>query len=178
METFVASLKGVVKIDKNPPVELPTVKLPVVAVPNGASMDFIASKIDPIIRSKRSLKIITYFNTSKAEKFSAYECIAMFESLKLQPDLQQLVESMVRTLRSMSGKIRGRYIAVDLRVDMVKRKICEVNKYCYSAEEIRSFLTKIGVERETSVYVTQTGWSSSLDELRNAFPNTFTKVVR
>lgn len=177
VETFVASLKGVVKIDENPPAELSTAKLPTVAVPKGVSMEFIASKINPIFRSKRNLKIVTYFNASKEEKPSAYECTAMFESLKLKPNLQQLVDSMVRTLRSLSQKIHGRYIAVDLRADMVKRKICESSKRCHSTEEIGKFLTKIGVDKETSIYVTQIGWSSGLDGLRNLFPNTFTKVT-
>lgn len=182
VDTFVRSLKGVVRVDKNPPAELSDVKHPIVRVPDRVSSDFIASKIDPIFRSRRNLKIVTYYNSSRGkddEQSTTYQCTAMFESLKLQSELQQLVDSMVGTLRSLSHKTRGRYIAVDLRVDMLKRRICQAingaSKRCYNAEEIGGFLRNIGVETETTIYLTQTGWSSSLNGLRNVFPNTFTK---
>ncbi|XP_057805180.1 protein MANNAN SYNTHESIS-RELATED 2-like [Salvia miltiorrhiza] len=174
VETFVRSLKGVVQVDKNPAAQLSNMKLHIVSVPDGVSEDFIASKISPIFRSKRKLKIVTHFNSSKGkldESSAAYQCIAMFESLKLHPDLQQLVDSMVATLRSFSHK-RGHYIAVDLRVD---DSLCQASKHCYNVQEIGEFLRKIGVERETSIYLSQTGWSSGLGEFRDVFPNTFTK---
>lgn len=178
---FVTSLKGVVRVDKNPPAQLSNGKLPIVRAPDRVSNDFIASKIHPIFRSRRNLKIITYFNSSRGKEdqsSTAYQCIAMFESLKLQPEMQQLVDSMVGTLRSMSQRTRGRFVAVDLRVDMLKKRICQsMNKRCYNAQEMENFLRNIGVESETSIYLTQAGWSNSLNGLREVFPNTFTKVT-
>lgn len=175
VETFVRSLKGVVEVDKNPPAELSNV----VSIPDGVSENFIASKIKPIFDTRPNLKIVTRYNSSKGkllldESSIAYQCIALFESLKLQADLQQLVDSMVATLRSLSHKIRSRYIAVDLRVDDT---FCQARRRCYNAQEIGEFLRNIGVERETSIYLTQTGWSSSLSKFRDVFPNTFTKVT-
>ncbi|CAI9766426.1 unnamed protein product [Fraxinus pennsylvanica] len=42
-------------------------------------------------------------------------------------------------------------------------------------QKIGEFLKKIGFHKETTIYLTQTGWRSRLDELKNIFPNTFTK---
>ncbi|PIN13480.1 hypothetical protein CDL12_13897 [Handroanthus impetiginosus] len=162
---FGTSLSGIVQVDKNPPAGLSGGKLPIVRVPNGVSKDFITSKMEPIFQSKRNLKIVTSFNSSamaKLDKLSnAYQCMAMFESLKLQPDLQELVDSMARTLRSMSQKTRGHFVAVDLRVDMLERKSCKEmdgsSKKCYDAEEMTNFLKKIGFPSETAIYLTQTG---------------------
>ncbi|KAI3447346.1 hypothetical protein Pfo_004011 [Paulownia fortunei] len=182
---FMTSLNGVVQVDKNPPAGLSNGRLPIVRVPNRVSKDFIASNIEPIFQSKRNLKIVTYFNSStmnkgKEDKLSdAYQCLAMFESLKLQAELQELVDSMVGTLRSLSHKMRGRFVAVDLRVEMLEKKSRQetdaASKWCYNAEEIGKFLKKIGFHTDTTIYLTQTGWNSSLNALRNVFPNTFTK---
>ncbi|KAL0426647.1 UNVERIFIED_CONTAM: protein MANNAN SYNTHESIS-RELATED 1 [Sesamum latifolium] len=185
VDNFIRSLNGVVHVDKNPPAELSNGRLPIVRVPNRVSEDFIASKVEPVFKSKRNLKIVTYFNPSavskgKADKSSnAYQCLAMFESLKLQTDLQELADAMVGTLRSMSQSSRGRFIAVDLRVEMLGKKSCretdETSKQCQNAEEIGVFLKKIGFHTDTTIYLTQTGWHSSLNALRDVFPNTFTK---
>ncbi|KAL7137129.1 hypothetical protein ABFS83_10G072500 [Erythranthe nasuta] len=49
-------------------------------------------------------------------------------------------------------------------------------RWCYNGERIREFLKKIGFHEDTTVYLTQAGWHTSLNALRNVFPNTFTKV--
>ncbi|KAK6139793.1 hypothetical protein DH2020_026469 [Rehmannia glutinosa] len=186
VDKFIASLNGVVRVDKNPPAESSNEKkLHIVRVPNRVSEDYIASNIKPIFQSKRNLKIVTYFNSSpkimekENHQSNAYQCLATFESLKLQHDLQELADSMVGTLRSLSAKMNGRFIAIDLRVEMLGKKSCHEsdaeNKKCFNAEEIGEFLKKIGFHTDTTIYLTQTGWHSSLNALRNVFPNTFTK---
>ncbi|KAG8376411.1 hypothetical protein BUALT_Bualt09G0060700 [Buddleja alternifolia] len=183
-DKFMASLKGVVRVDKNPPDDLSNGRLPIVKIPDRVSEDFIPSNIKPIFHSKRNLKIVTYFNSSamakgKTDKLSnPYQCLAMFESLQLQGELQEVVDSMVGTLRSLSKKMSGRFVAVDLRVDKLGEKGCQESdsaKKCYNAEEIGEFLKKIGFHKDTTVYLTQTGWHTSLNAVRNVFPNTFTK---
>ncbi|KAK6131659.1 hypothetical protein DH2020_034673 [Rehmannia glutinosa] len=186
VDKFIASLNGVVRVDKNPPAESSNEKkLHIVRVPNRVSEDYIASNIKPIFQSKRNLKIVTYFNSSpkimekENHQSNAYQCLATFESLKLQHDLQELADSMVGTLRSLSAKMNGRFIAIDLRVEMLGKKSFHEtdaeNKKCFNAEEIGEFLKKIGFHTDTTIYLTQTGWHSSLNALRNVFPNTFTK---
>ncbi|KAI3443395.1 hypothetical protein Pfo_000060 [Paulownia fortunei] len=185
VDKFMTSLNGVVRVDKNPPVELSNGRLPIVRVPDRVSEDYIASNIQPIFQSKRNLKIVTYINSSaqimgkENQQSNAYQCLTMFESLKLQAELQELVDSMVGTLRSLSKKMSGRFVAIDLRVEMLGKQSCQesdaVSKICYNAGEIGEFLKKIGFNTDTTIYLTQTGWHSSLNALRNVFPNTFTK---
>ncbi|KAL3830146.1 hypothetical protein ACJIZ3_018948 [Penstemon smallii] len=180
---FITSLNGIVRVDKNPPTESSNEKLPIVQVPNKVSEQFVASNIKPIFQNKRNLKILTHFNSSTKQKMpsslNSYQCLAMFQSLKLQPELQELVDSMVGTLRSLSQKNRGRFIAVDLRVDVLEKKGCQesdfASKRCNKAAEIGDFLKKIGFHRDTTIYLTQKGWHSRLNGLRDVFPNTFTK---
>ncbi|KAL6560159.1 hypothetical protein OROHE_006397 [Orobanche hederae] len=185
VDKFFASLSGVVRVEKAPPAELLNGRLPIVRVPDRVSDEIIFSKVKPVFLNKRNLKIVTYFNAStKVEgqvnhQSNAYQCLAMFESLKLQPGLQELADFMVGTLRSLSTKMHGRFVAVDLRVDMFGRKSCQEadggKKKCFKAEEIGKFLKKIGFHSNTTLYLTQTGWHDSLGALRNIFPNTFIK---
>lgn len=156
-------------------------------IPERVSEGFISSDIEPVFRAKRNLRIVTRFNSSpmiesKENKLeSTHQCPAMFESLKLQPELQELVDSMVGAMRSLSQKSKGRFVAVDLRSEMLQKKNCQESdassKRCYDGVEMAEFLTRIGFKEQATVYLTQTGWQGDfLREFRNAFPNTFTKV--
>ncbi|KAL3644140.1 hypothetical protein CASFOL_012072 [Castilleja foliolosa] len=175
VDKFLASLDGVVRVDINPPADLLDARLPIVRVPNRASEEYINSKLKPIFQSRRNIRIVTYFNSSAmikgqvSHQSNAYQCLALFESLKLQPGLQELADSMLGTLRSLSTKMHGRFVAVDLRI-----KTCQ-GKKCSSAQEIGDFLKRIGFDTSTTIYVTQTGWHNSLNALRDIFPNSFVK---
>ncbi|CAA0821442.1 O-fucosyltransferase family protein [Striga hermonthica] len=179
LDKFLASLSGVVPVEKALPVKLLYSRLPIVQVPEQVSEEFISSKIMPVYLSKRNLKIFTYFtssakvNGSVNQQSNAYQCLAMFESLKLQPWLQKLADSMVGTLRSLSMTMGGRFLVVDFRVEMLGQLACMDS--CLSAQEIGMFLEKIGFHPNTTIYLTQTGWHNSLDALRSIFPNTFIK---
>ncbi|GER41796.1 O-fucosyltransferase family protein [Striga asiatica] len=174
LDKFLVSLSGVVRVEKNPPAKLLKGRLPIVHVPNQVSEEFISSKIKPVYLSKRNLRIVTLFNSSAKIKGSgdqqsnAYQCLAMFESLRLQPWLQELADSMLGTLRSLSTKIGGKFLAVDFQV------ACD-QKNCPSAREIGMFLAKIGFHPNTTVYLTQSGWHNNLNALQSIFPNTFVK---
>ncbi|KAL3644146.1 hypothetical protein CASFOL_012078 [Castilleja foliolosa] len=181
VDTFLESLGGVVRVDKNPSAELLDARLPIVQVPNRVSEEYISSKIKPIFQRRRNIKIVTYFNSSVMMKgqSNAYQCLAMFESLKLQPGLQELADSMLGTLRSLSTKMHGRFIAIDLMVETTGNKTCQetdnVSKKCSNAQEIGEFLKRIGFHTSTTIYLTQSGWHNSLNALRDIFPNSFVK---
>ncbi|XP_073033728.1 protein MANNAN SYNTHESIS-RELATED 2-like [Primulina eburnea] len=187
VNNFVTTLKGVVRVDEHPPIELSNSKLPIVRIPERVSEGFIGSEIEPVFRAKRNLRIVTRFDTSpikaKENKLaSTSQCPAMFESLKLQAELQGLVDSMVGALRSLSQTSKGRFVVIDLRSEMLQNKSCleadASSKQCYDGEEMAKFLTRIGFKKQVTVYSTQTEWQGgSFKEFRNAFPNTFTKDV-
>lgn len=161
-------------------------KIAAVKVPNRVTEDYIAKHVEPIYRSKGSVRLATYFpsiNMKKAgEKSDAdsVTCLAMYESLELQQEIHDLVDSMVERLRTLSRKSDGQFIAVDLRVEMLDKKGCQGSdgkeKSCFNAQEVAMFLRKIGFEKDTTIYVTQSRWDESLDSLKDLFPKTYTKV--
>ncbi|GER26957.1 O-fucosyltransferase family protein [Striga asiatica] len=179
LDKFLASLSGVVPIEKALPAKLLYKRLPIVQVPEQVSEEFISSNIMPVYLSKKNLKIVTYFNSSAKVNWSmnqqsnAYQCLAMFESLRLQPWLQKLADSMLGTLRSLSMTMGSRFLVVDFRVEMLGQLSCLDS--CLGAQEIGIFLEKIGFHPNTTIYLTQIRWHNSLDALRSIFPNTFIK---
>lgn len=183
VEKFVKSLDGVVRVTKDPPAKLSTRNLAVVKVPNRVTEDYIAEHIEPIYRNKGTIKLATYFpsvNMKKTDKESSSDsvaCLAMFGTLELQPEIKEVVDSMVERLRTLSRKSDGQFVAVDLRLELLEHKGCQRDvKSCYSADEIGSFLKKLGFSKETTIYLTQSKWDSSLDNLKDVFPKTYTKV--
>ncbi|KAL2527994.1 O-fucosyltransferase family protein [Forsythia ovata] len=161
-------------------------KLVAVRVPNRVSEDFITSAIESIFRAKRNLRLVTYFdslplvNAKETKYFNSYQCLATFECLKLEAELQELIDSMVGTLRSLSQKTHDHFLAVDLSVDILGKKGLKnatASKQCNNAKEIGEFLKNIGFETNSMIYLTHSGWHRSLDALRNTFPKTFTKNV-
>lgn len=156
----------------------------VVRIPNMVSEEQIASQIEPSFREKGNIRISTYFPSVSMKKpkdtnyLDSFACLGMFGTLELQQSVQQVVDSMVRRLRALNLKSKGQFVAVDLRVEMLGNKHCQNSKKktCYSAQEIGQFLKKVGFHRETTIYLTQSGWHRSLDKLKEIFPKTYIKV--
>ncbi|KAG5008584.1 hypothetical protein AAZX31_07G003700 [Glycine max] len=186
VDVFMKSMEGVVRVLKDLPSHVSTHKIAAVKVPNRVTEDYIAQHVEPIYRSKGSVRLATYFpsiNMRKAGEKSDAEsvaCLAMYGSLELQQETHDLVDSMVERLRTLSRKSDGQFIAVDLRVEMLDKKGCqgrdsEKEKSCFNAQEVAVFLRKIGFEKDTTIYVTQSRWDESLDSLKDLFPKTYTK---
>ncbi|XP_057535533.1 protein MANNAN SYNTHESIS-RELATED 1-like [Amaranthus tricolor] len=183
---FISSLDGVVRVVKQPPSKISMKKIAVVKVPNRVTKEHIAEKIELVFREKGNIRLATYFplvNMKKAKAegdIDSVACMAMFGTLDLQPEVRGVVDSMIERLRTLSRKSDGRFVAVDLRVDVLEKKGCKdkegsVSKSCYDAGEIASFLRKIGFGKDTTIYLTQSRWDSSLDALKEFFPKTYTK---
>ncbi|XP_020232224.1 protein MANNAN SYNTHESIS-RELATED 1 isoform X1 [Cajanus cajan] len=186
VDVFMKSIEGVVRVVKDLPAHILTRNIAAVKVPNRVTEDYIAEHVEPIYRTKGSIRLATYFpsiNMRKAGKkgdTDSVACLAMFGSLELQPEMHEVVGSMVERLRTLSRNSDGQFIAVDLRVEMLDKKGCQGSdndgeKSCYNAQEIAVFLRKIGFDKDTTVYVTESRWDSSLDSLKDLFPKTYTK---
>ncbi|KAI5679545.1 hypothetical protein M9H77_00772 [Catharanthus roseus] len=186
VEKFVKGLDGVVKVVKDQPAEISGRNIAAVKVPNRVTEEFIAEKVKPAFRAKGNIRLATYFpsvNMRKIEEKTGTDslaCLGMFGTLDLQPDVREVVDSMIERLKTLSRKANGQFIAVDLRVDMLEKKGCQGNgaprsKSCYSPQEIALFLRKIGFDKDTTLYLTQPRWDSSLDTLKDFFPKTYTK---
>lgn len=171
---------------KDQPAQISTRNLAVVKVPNRVTEDYIVEHVKPIYKQKGNIRLATYFpsvNMRKSAKnsYDSVACLAVFGTLQLQPEIQEVVDSMVGRLRTLSRKSDGQFIAVDLRVDMLEKKGCHENgdagsRSCYNAQEIAFFLRKIGFDKDTPVYLTESRWQGSLDALKDLFPKTYTKV--
>ncbi|KAK7325334.1 hypothetical protein VNO77_29496 [Canavalia gladiata] len=187
VDVFMKSMEGVVRVVKDLPDRISTRNIAAVKVPNRVTEDYIAEHVEPIYRTKGNIRLATYFpsiNMRKAGKkgnTDSVACLAMFGSLELQPEMHEVVDSMVERLRTLSRNSDGKFIAVDLRVEMLDKKGCQSSdnndgeKSCYNAQEIAVFLRKIGFDKDTTVYVTQSRWDSRLDSLKDLFPKTYTK---
>ncbi|KAL6568664.1 hypothetical protein OROHE_004348 [Orobanche hederae] len=185
VENFIASLDGVVKVVKSQPSELSARNLAVVKVPNRVSEGHIAEAIEPLFRTKGNIRLVTYFPSVNMKKnkektnTDSIACLAMFGTLEPQAEVREVVDSIIERLKTVSRKSR-QFVAIDLRIDILEKKGCHTNggsgsKSCYGPQEIALFLKKIGFEKDTTVYVTQTKWHSSLDALKDLFPKTYTK---
>ncbi|KAI9073052.1 hypothetical protein K1719_044972 [Acacia pycnantha] len=186
VDAFMKSMDGVVRVVKDLPDYISSRNIAAVKVPNRVTEDYIAARVQPNYRSKGNIRLATNFpsiNMRKGGKkgnSDSVACLAMFGSLELRPQIRELIKSMVERLRTLSQKSDGRFVAVDLRVDMLDGKGCEGSndkqeKSCFNAQEIAVFLRKIGFDKDTTVYVTGSRWDSSLDSLKDLFPKTVTK---
>ncbi|XP_073297063.1 protein MANNAN SYNTHESIS-RELATED 2 isoform X2 [Primulina huaijiensis] len=187
VEKFIASLEGVVKVVKSQPSDVSARNLAVVKVPNRVTEEHIAENVEPVFRTKGNVRISTYFpsvnmkKTKEKTNTDSIECLAMFGTLEPQSGIREVVDSMIDRLKTASRKSNGQFVAVDLRVDILENKGCHKDngspgsKSCYGPQEIALFLRKIGFNKDTTVYVTQTRWDSSLDALKDFFPKTYTK---
>ncbi|KAL0341762.1 UNVERIFIED_CONTAM: protein MANNAN SYNTHESIS-RELATED 1 [Sesamum calycinum] len=186
VEKFIASLDGVVKVVRSPPTEISARNLAVVKVPNRVTEGYIAENIETVFRTKGNIRLVTYFPSVNMKKnkektsTDSIACLAMFGTLEPQTEVREVVDSMIDRLKTVSRKSNGQFVAVDLRIDILEKKGCHGNggsgsKSCYSPQDIALFLKKIGFEKDTTVYVTQTKWHSSLDALKDFFPKTYTK---
>ncbi|CAN4100026.1 unnamed protein product [Withania somnifera] len=186
IEHFVRSLDGVVKVAKTTPAEVSERNLAVVKVPNRVSEDYIVENIEPVFTSKGNIRLATYFPSVNMKKMKeqsnsdSIACMAMFGTLELQPEVNEVVESMVERLKTLSVQSKGQFLAVDLRVDILDKKSCQgdsalKSKSCYGPAEIGTFLRKVGFNKDTTLYLTQSRWDSSLDALKDLFPKTYTK---
>ncbi|XP_010545614.1 PREDICTED: uncharacterized protein LOC104817925 [Tarenaya hassleriana] len=185
-DKFIRNLEGVVKVVKQLPEEISLRNMAIVKVPARVSEDYIKENIIPVFKSKGNIRVATYFPSVNMRKSSQdgetdpVACLAMFGSLELQPEMNKVVDSMVERLKTLSRKSGGRFIAIDLRVDILEKKNCHEtavagSKSCYDAQEIALFLRKVGFNTDTTIYLTQPRWDSSLNILKDIFPKTYTK---
>ncbi|OMO76106.1 GDP-fucose protein O-fucosyltransferase [Corchorus capsularis] len=187
VEKFIISLDGVVKVAKELPSDISIRNLAAVKVPNRVSEDHILENVEPIFKSKGNIRLATYFptvnmrKTAQKSSVDSVACLGMFGTLELQPQVNEVVESMIERLRTLSRKSGGQFIAVDLMVEILENKNCHGSgstgapKSCYNAQEIAVFLRKVGFDTDTTIYLTQSRWDNSLSVLKDIFPKTYTK---
>ncbi|XBH93054.1 hypothetical protein VPH35_084063 [Triticum aestivum] len=151
VEKFKMNLDGVVKVVDKLPAELTTKKPAVIRVPNRVTEDFILDTIQPAFQKNSFLRLAIIFS------------------------------SMLGRLKELSKKSDGRVLAVDMRTDLLEKKTCKTSagarrKGCYNPQEVLNFLKKVGFSANTTIYLTETWWHKGLNNLKRAFPHTYTKA--
>ncbi|XP_039130220.1 protein MANNAN SYNTHESIS-RELATED 2-like [Dioscorea cayenensis subsp. rotundata] len=187
LDKFYSSLWGVVDITREIPADVASENPTVVKVPNQVSEDFLVKNIEPIFEKNRYLRLaISYPSTNmklemkQNDDIESTTCLAMFSSLELKQEIREVVDQVVENLRALSNRSDGKFIAVDLKVELLEKKACQEvgasgRKNCYNGYEIGQFLKKIGFDTETTIYITQTWWHENAKALKDIFPRTYTK---
>ncbi|KAK7273473.1 hypothetical protein RIF29_14523 [Crotalaria pallida] len=184
VQEFLNSLDGLVRVTRTQHAHVSKGNPPIVRVPSRVSEDYIVKKVQPIYKAKGIVKIESYFPSidgtiagNKNNKLNSFACQAMFGTLKLKPEIEQVVESMVQNLHTWSQN-NGQFIAIYLRSEVLEkchRRYESGKKLCYQPQEIGEFLKKVGFNQDTAIYVTQSKWNPNLDALKDIFPKTYTK---
>ncbi|KAK9060632.1 hypothetical protein SSX86_021338 [Deinandra increscens subsp. villosa] len=177
VEKFVTSMSGVIQVEKRKRHQTSTRKPVDVKVPYNANPNYITTNVGPIFQTTQNVRVISYLPSSTRD-MNPYSCWATFEALRLKPELQELVDSVVAKLRSR--ETNGEFVAIDYKSEMLGTNICRSNanermKNCYNPVEIAKFLQRIGYPRDSMIYVTQTKADRSLRPLTDLYPNTLTK---
>ncbi|KAF5787632.1 putative GDP-fucose protein O-fucosyltransferase [Helianthus annuus] len=183
-ERFMSSMSGVVQVERRNHPDSFMQRLVSVKVPYNANPGYIMTHVDPLFRATRNVRVITYFpsvtmQAGRVDKdMSPYSCWATFEALRLKPELQEVVNSIVGRLKS-HGPDR-QFVAVDYKGEMLGTSTCRSNankgmKNCYNPVEIAQFFQRIGYPQYSTIYVTQSEPGHSLRSLKDLYPNTLTK---
>jgi len=111
----------------------------------------------------------------------ATACLAMFSGLELKHEYSEVARKMSDKLKEISKKSDGKVLAIDLLSDLLEKKGCKTTrgarrKGCYNADEVLGFLRNVGFSANTTIYLTETRWHEGLNDLKEEFPNTYTKA--
>lgn len=183
-EKFMTSMSGIVRVERRKRPTTLTEKLVSIKVPYNAKRDYIARNIRPLFKATQKVRVITYFPSAtmkegKVDKdMNPYSCWATFEALRLKPELQEVLDSITKRLRSHDS--HQEFVAIDYKGETLGTPTCRSNankgmKNCYNPVEIAQFLQRIGSPRDATIYLTHSKTDHSLSPIKDIYPKTFTK---
>lgn len=183
VDKLISTLTGIVRVTKELPADMATRQPAILRIKSRVSEYKIEKQIQPVFRRNNYLRLALIYQSTSFEPKQLYTnkellattCVAMFQSLELQPELQKFGDKIIQRLREFGTKSNGEFVAVDLKSSCLLDGVAG-RKRCYSASEVASFLKKAGFSEETVVYLTEAFWHENLNPLKNAFPKTYTKV--
>lgn len=186
VNNFISSLKDVVRVVGRLPEDVRGVQPTVVKAPYKITSQYIEENVQPVFKQKVIIQLMTLFSASSLrakdtdEEIEAIRCLVTYGALRFHSQVQKLGERVISRVREGGDASGGRFIAVDLRVDVLKQKGCAQSenaksKRCFNSQDVASFLKRLGFSTETAIYLTQSRWDSSLDALKEVFPNVYTK---
>ncbi|KAJ1290258.1 hypothetical protein BS78_02G229400 [Paspalum vaginatum] len=187
VDKFMRNLDGVVEVIEELPDEVSAKKPAVIRVPNRVTEGFITNSIQPIFQTNKYLRLAVVFSSvslrpkeTNNKDLDATACLAMFSGLELKHEYSEVARKMSDKLKELSRKSDGKVLAIDLRTDLLEKKSCKTTrgtrrKGCYDPDEVLGFLRNVGFSANTTIYLTETWWHKGLNDLKEEFPNTYTK---
>ncbi|KAF8694902.1 hypothetical protein HU200_038005 [Digitaria exilis] len=187
VDKFIRNLDGVVEVIEELPDEVSAKKPAVIRVPNRVTEGFIRDTIEPTFQTNNYLRLAVIFSSvslrpkeTNNKDLDATACLAMFSGLELKHEYSEVARKMSDRLKELSKKSDGKVLAIDLRTDLLEKKDCKTTrgarrKGCYNADEVLGFLRNVGFSANTTIYLTEIGWHQDLNDLKEEFPNTYTK---
>lgn len=188
VNNFILSLKDVVRVVGRAPDDVRSLIPTLVKVPYKVTPEYIEENVQSIFKQNFVIQLISVFSTlpsssikeSSIEEVHAIRCLVTYTALRFHSQVQKLGERVISRVREAGELAGGRFIAVDMRVDVLKQKGCgqsekSINKKCFTAYDVGTFLRKLGFSANTAIYLTQSRWDQRLDPLRDIFPNVYTK---
>lgn len=187
VDKFMRSLDGVVEVINELPDEVSAKKPAVIRVPNRVTEGFITNTIQPIFQTNNYLRLAVVFSSvslrpqeTNNKDMDATACLAMFSGLELKYEYSEVARKMSDKLKELSKKSDGKVVAIDLRTDLLEKKNCKTTrgtrrKGCYNPDEVLGFLRNVGFSANSTIYLTETWWHKGLNDLKEEYPNTYTK---
>ncbi|KAI3711811.1 hypothetical protein L1987_70357 [Smallanthus sonchifolius] len=182
-EKFITSMSGMIQVESRKCYESLTQTPVNIKVPYNANRNYVINNIGLMFQTTRNVRVISYLSSTMRQgevdkNMNPYSCWAAFEALRLKPELQEMVDYIVGSLRSREPN--REFVAIDYKSEMLGMSMCQSNvneemKNCYNPVEIARFLQRIGYPRDSTIYVTQSKPDRSLRSLTDLYPNTLTK---
>lgn len=156
-----------------------------VKIPYNANQEYIITNVRHLFKVAHTVRVITDFpplamREGKVDKnMNPSSCWAVFKALRLKPELQEVMNSIVKRLKSHGQD--HTLTAIDYKGEMMGTGICGTDavkgmKHCYNPVEIAQFLRRVGYPQDSPIYVTQSKPGYSLRSLKELYPNLHTKV--
>uniref|UniRef100_A0A804R002 O-fucosyltransferase family protein n=1 Tax=Zea mays TaxID=4577 RepID=A0A804R002_MAIZE len=135
------------------------------------SLDGVVEVIDEIPDEVISLRPKETSN----KNLDATACLAMFSGLELKHEYSEVARKMLDRLQELSKKSDWKVLAIVLEKKSCKTTSGARRKGCYNPDEVLDFLRSVGFSANTTIYLTETWWHKGLNDLKEEFPNTYTK---
>ncbi|XP_076908871.1 protein MANNAN SYNTHESIS-RELATED 1-like [Bidens hawaiensis] len=182
-ERFISSMSGVVQVERRK-YSNAFKKVVSVKIPYNANQEYIITNVKHLFKVALTVRVITDFpplamREGKVDKnMNPSSCWAIFKALRLKPELQDLMNSIVKRLKNHGQD--HTLTAIDYKGEMMGTGICGTNavkgmKHCYNPVDIAQFLQRVGYPRDSPIYVTQSKPGYSLRSLKDLYPNLLTK---
>ncbi|KAL5647971.1 hypothetical protein ACJX0J_042326, partial [Zea mays] len=126
----------------------------------------IITKDDASSKVVRNITLSLRPKETSNKDLDATACLAMFSDLEPKHEYYEVARKMLDRLQELSKKSDWK---------SCKPTSGARRKGCYNPDEVLAFLRSVGFSANITIYLTETWWHKGLNDLKEDFPNTYTK---